>query len=137
MKDTVNLIYNIMKNLFVFGVLAIMAMACTKEERLADLPDAEVSNSEIGVISLSSKEELKDLIENGTTTPTRASDFGIKNLMTSINSVDILSDPILSVEASRIGISNPASKNVYDTFGYDYLVPNENFASLLNAKGEI
>lgn len=137
MKDTVNLIYNIMKNLFVFGVLAIMAMACTKEERLADLPDTEVSNSEIGIISLSSKEELKDLIENGTTTPTRASDFGIKNLMTSINSVDILSDPILSVEASRIGISNPASKNVYDTFGYDYLVPNENFASLLNAKGEI
>ncbi len=59
------------------------------------------------------------------------------NLFSRLEEVDINNDPILSYEMMAYEYEEgDNSKTLYQILGYDELVPNENFARLMNARGE-
>lgn len=108
-----------------------------------DMTNNETSLTKNGRDSISetflkfqNKECLKNAIENGTT---RASlglygDDNFVSLMDKVKADDPYLNTISSEEKDYV-LSNELS--YYEMYGYDEILPNENFAKLLNSKGEI
>lgn len=60
-----------------------------------------------------------------------------KNLFTSLNEFDYQNDPILSYECEiRLESDADCNQSVYQLLGYNELVPNEDFARIINIRGE-
>lgn len=119
----------------ILSLLAVLG-ACTKE-----IPEKAFSNenesSSIAILSFDSPEELWNSINEGETNRINtkgAEGASFSNLFMSLADVDLESDPILSYEASKRFFGG--KETVYRALGYDELVPNENFARLLNVHGE-
>ncbi len=119
----------------ILSLLAVLG-ACTKE-----IPEKAFSNenesSSIAILSFDSPEELWNSINEGETNRINtkgAEGASFSNLFTSLTEVDIESDPILSYEAKKRFFEG--KETIYKALGYDELVPNENFARLLNTHGE-
>ena len=89
-------------------------------------------------LSFDSAADLAEAIMLGET-KTKAAYYGQnRSLFTSMKESMIQNDPILSYEATLVDSQEiEPGASVYDRFGYDELVPNKAFASLLNARGEI
>ncbi len=94
---------------------------------------------EMPYLSFDSAADLAEAIRLGEQTETKAAYYGQnRSLFTSMKESMIQNDPILSYEATRMDPQEvEPGASVYDRFGYDELVPNKAFASLLNARGEI
>lgn len=61
-----------------------------------------------------------------------------RNLFSSLSSLDYRNDPILKYEMREAQITkSDLNKSVYSFAGYEELIPDENLAGLLNARGEI
>lgn len=119
----------------ILSLLAVLG-ACTKE-----IPEKAFSieneSSFIAILSFDSPEELWNSINEGETNRINtkgAEGASFSNLFTSLTEVDIESDPILSYEAKKRFFEG--KETIYKALGYDELVPNENFARLLNTHGE-
>lgn len=86
-----------------------------------------------------SRESLNEAIDRGVEMNTKSVDYSTSlSLFASLNECEVQTDPILSYECSRAGVTDyQADQTVYDLLGYDELVPNENFARLLNPQGII
>jgi hypothetical protein len=99
---------------------------------------SEVTNSS-GLVNFSSKQILADMIEGGNCKTRASLSSFVENgtfvsLMDEIRpDADCLTE--LSPEEKDTILTNHL--NYYSAFGYDNLIPNENFARLLNWKGEI
>ena len=124
-------------------LMPIIALAsCAKQE--TDLLNS-VQDSKTQILQMNhydTKDALNQVIDicDGEIVSTKSS--GIDNIRETIfinaNSLDIDSDPILSVEADALSLNlTDLSGDIYHLFGYDWRVPNKTFASLLNYRGEI
>lgn len=119
----------------------MLFISCRNDEMTTVInPDnvSEVTNSS-GLVNFSSKQILSDMIENGNCKTRASLSSFVENgtfvsLMDEIKpNADCLTE--LSQEEKDTILTNHL--NYYSAFGYDNLVPNENFARLLNWKGEI
>ena len=113
----------------------MLALSCSKEESV--VTDNTFDGHETDVLSFPSKEALENAIY-GYYAETKAIDHLTESMISPISSDRFVSDPILNTECSMLNI-NPenSSGSVYEALGYDWLVPNKSFASLLNYKGEV
>lgn len=124
-----------------FCCCSMLFISCRNDEMTTVInPDnvSEVTNSS-GLVNFSSKQILSDMIENGNCKTRASLSSFVENgtfvsLMDEIKpNADCLTE--LSQEEKDTILTNHL--NYYSAFGYDNLVPNENFARLLNWKGEI
>ena len=110
-------------------------ISCSKQTQNMNVKEGQ---QEIAILSYNSQESLKEAIRNSDSSITKVYDMGILNLFTPLHEYDYLSDPILSYEyATYVNGDIEEQQPVYRVFGYDELIPNENFAKLLNIRGEI
>ncbi len=113
--------------------------SCTKEQVTANM--AQYTTKEIDMLNIDSKETVKKLVNQEESLTSLTKSFTgnkIQNLLTEMNFIDYINDPVISVELRSLGISKPPTNiNIYELLGYDNLVPNLNFAKLLNIRGEI
>lgn len=86
-----------------------------------------------------SKDNLREVVSHGTSVKTKGMESEIiASLFVPIKCVDVQKDPVLLYECLRRGVMDTNNDlSLYELLGYDELIPNENFASLLNARGEI
>ena len=125
-----------MKRIIILLSLLATFGSCTKENIVfSEIAEDETSSNAIQFFN--SPEALWESISKGeddciTTKAARGTSFS--NLFTSLTEVDIESDPILSYEAKKRFFEG--KETIYKALGYDELVPNENFARLLNTHGE-
>ena len=102
---------------------------------------AQYTTKEIDMLNIDSKETVKKLVNQEESLTSLTKSFTgnkIQNLLTEMNFIDYINDPVISVELRSLGISKPPTNiNIYELLGYDNLVPNLNFAKLLNIRGEI
>ena len=132
-----------MKQKLLLVLMPIIALtSCAKQETnlLNSIQDSELQGLHIN--HFDTKEALNRTIDicDGEVISTKTS--GIDNIRQTFfldaNSIDINSDPILSVEAEALNLNlTDLSGDIYHLFGYDWRVPNKTFASLLNYRGEI
>ncbi|MEY8687357.1 hypothetical protein AB9N12_14905 [Bacteroides sp. AN502(2024)] len=117
---------------FLGSLFLLFVSSCTDDSELSnDLPTPLRSTSSF--LAFSNKEELKGIIENGQPL-TRSVNAEFISLMDVVNEDDsILSQ--FSIEERNYIKENALS--YYDVLEYEDIVPNENFARLLNSKGEI
>lgn len=131
-----------MKKLFIIPFTLSVLVCCTRIEQETQLQVDEKWDSpqmEISLKVFESKEELREGINSVNMENTKgAVNSNFTSLFTPAKSVDMQNDPVLSYEWSRCGVQNEnSSLTIYELFGYDELVPNEGFAKLLNARGEV
>lgn len=94
------------------------------------------NHSSPAIMAFSSAKDLLDRINEGECSQTKAVDEILPaNLFSRYSEIDIENDPLLAFEVSR-GVCKE-NGTLYKILGYDELVPNENFARLLNIHGEI
>lgn len=127
------------KKLFYVAAIIITMISCTKKvDEVSITHDAQ---HEVLIQRLSSPEELRQMIESndGNVVATKSSYDTFKSLLTEINSEELNLDPILSVESQLLNVTIPEQGlfSIYELLGYDWLVPNKTFASLLNVRGEV
>lgn len=126
-----------MKNTLTISLAVLSLFACTKEMVDNNLSYEEYTN-QVEILSFDSPETLFESINAGTdhiidTKVENSSSF--RNLFSKISRMEIEKDPILSYEVNKARFEGDVT--LYKGLGYDELVPNENFARLLNAHGEI
>lgn len=126
---------------FILFCCSMLFLSCRNDEMANVInPDnvSEVTNSS-GLVNFSSKQILADMIEGGNCKTRASLSSFVENgtfvsLMDEIRpDADCLTE--LSPEEKDTILTNHL--NYYSAFGYDNLIPNENFARLLNWKGEI
>ena len=127
------------KKLFYVAAIIITMISCTKiVDEVSITHDAQ---HEVLIQRLSTPEELRQMIESndGNVVATKSSYDTFKSLLTEINSEELNLDPILSVESQLLNVTIPEQGlfSIYELLGYDWLVPNKTFASLLNVRGEV
>lgn len=121
-----------MKRIKILCLMVISLFACTKENMQINEKECCSSN----IIAVSSTEELFDRIMGGDNLQTKSTEEILPaNLFNQYSEVDVENDPILSFEVGRSACKK--NNTLYKLLGYDELVPNENFARLLNTHGEI
>lgn len=134
-----------MKKVFLMMSLALMAVfvtSCTNDqfdEMDNGTTESVLSSSQNSVMEISSKKDFLSLIENGYSEGTRAGICCEKpsqfiSLMDVISpNAEILNE--LSAEERDIILQNKMT--YYEAFGYENIIPNENFAQIVNIDGEI
>lgn len=134
-----------MKKVFFMMSLALMAVfvtSCTNDqfdEMDNGTTESVLSSSQNSVMEISSKKDFLSLIENGYSEGTRAGICCEKpsqfiSLMDVISpNAEILNE--LSAEERDIILQNKMT--YYEAFGYENIIPNENFAQIVNIDGEI
>ena len=126
-----------MMNKLAFLLFATVLISCTKiKSYTISTIQNKISDTEIGIAVMSSKEDLRESINSPAV---RSESINFYNLHTPVNNFDIEKNPILSVdyELSEKQVSANSNKSVYEALSFDDYIPNEKFASLLNAKAEI
>lgn len=121
-------------NKYYFFFLFLFAVVCCSRVE----PEA-ITRQEITYRVFDSRESLNEAIDRGVEMNTKSADHSTSlSLFASLNECEVQTDPILSYECSRAGVTDyQTDQAVYDLLGYDELVPNENFARLLNPQGII
>ena len=118
--------------MLIIAVLSILA--CSKETVVVPVNNG---SPRMSILSFESPESLLESIEAGndysidTKTPGESSFY---NLFTKISQIEMDKDPMLSYEISKADFEGDIT--LYKVLGYDELIPNENFARLLNTHGE-
>lgn len=130
-----------MKNIICVTVLTIVVSCCTNRLEPIALKNAEENKaqSEISFLSFDSEQALYNAINmNSYDGNTKVShDRDINNLFTLVGEYDSSDDPVLLYELSRFDKSEyPSDVTFYELLHYDEMVPNENFAKLINVRGE-
>lgn len=125
---------------FSFMLLYILS-GCSDEpmtQHFGETTTEKFQTSGDGFLSLPSKDALQDAIEQGTMTRSTISSFvengEFTSLLDEVSSNAPCLDELTTEEKDTI-LSQHLT--YYEAFGYEDLVPNENFAKLLNWKGEI
>ena len=142
-----------MKRFFTIFVVAVLVAACAKFNEPVNIQDSEGALTKIGMLHFDSKQSLHALINSNPETInqfiTRSEvEFAIDSirfisLTAPIATRVVPSDPILRIDGLRTDISWEFSSelcpkvSMYKVLGYDTLIPNRQFAKLLNARGEI
>lgn len=120
----------------------ILLFGCAKmEEFYYDMPESQMTNSTeaVSYLVFDSNESLaEEIAKPGYKANTRnIADGTILSLFTTLKNYDYEKDPILSYELSQIGEEElDPEKSIYRLLGYNELVPNEDFARLINIRGE-
>lgn len=117
-------------------LLIVLFCACGKEG-MDSVEDIEKKTGNDVILVFESPESLLESISNGETHlfDTKAwANNTFMNLFTPVSQVEIEADPILSFEASKVTFSGEGT--IYKAMGYNELIPNENFARLVNIRGE-
>lgn len=130
-----------MKRQILLLLLSMVVCCCTKQ---IDVDNAVVDNQTHDICSVSfltfnTEQSLWAAINNQTDNYlTKATDVdGIDNLFTPIDECEITNDPIISFELARVGNNEwHYGQSLYEVLHYDDMVPNENFARLINVRGE-
>lgn len=122
-------------------MLFFILSSCSDElipQHLGETTTEKSQASGDGFLSLPSKDALQDVIEQGTMTRSTISSFvengEFTSLLDEVSSDSPCLDELTTEEKDTILGQH---LTYYEAFGYDELVPNENFAKLLNWKGEI
>lgn len=127
-----------MKRVYIYFFLAFMACSCNKAEvELPILSETHSTSINGSIRSFSSKEELYKAVCSNTADILRTKSTDIAdNLFAQLPATLISTDPVLSIDACRDYIDGLVC-TAYDVCGYDVLVPNKDFARLLNCHGEV
>lgn len=126
-----------MMNKLAFLLFATVLISCTKiKSSTVSTNQNRISDSEIGIAVMSSKENLRECIN---APAVRTGNNSFYNLYTPIDQLEIKNNPILSVdyELAENHIKTNTNTSVYEALSFDDYIPNKKFASLLNAKAEI
>ena len=132
-----------MNKKIIFGIIGCLAVAfqsCGNEDVMSPPPLQNNQNeTSPTMLSFTSKSDIRTLVEEGETNPrilSRAvsSKAGFISLLDTIDQHSPLFRE-LSVEEQATLIKEPTT--YYEAFGYESILPNQNFAKLLNYQGEI
>ena len=122
-------------------MLLYILSSCSDEltpQHLSETATEKSQASGDGFLCLPSKDALQDVIEQGAMTRSTISSFvengEFTSLLDEVSSNAPCLDELTTEEKDTI-LSQHLT--YYEAFGYEDLVPNENFAKLLNWKGEI
>ena len=118
---------------------SFLCMSCQKECIIEDTYPEKNEANKTEMLSFSSRESLESTIDgHGLLTKSNSTVTLKDNLLSSLEGERFFSDSILNVECSMLEVSSiSAGGSVFDILGYNELVPNKSFASLLNYRGEI
>lgn len=124
------------KTLFkiIIGCAAIVCITSCNEDRDPYSMEKNVPKADISFLEFSDKEQLISHIEKGTLPISRAAKANFISLMDIVSSTDPILNEFTPEEAEYIKNNH---LTYYDILEYEDIVPNENFAKLLNCKGEI
>lgn len=130
-----------MKPLSLLFPLIILFSCAKNEDYLTRTSDSHSLNpvETVSFLVFDSDESLaKEIAKPSNEVETRSTVEGtFKSLFTPLKNYDYDKDPILSYELSLISEEEfDSEKSVYRLLGYNELVPNEDFARLLNIRGE-
>lgn len=121
-------------------MLLYILSSCSDEltpQHLSETATEKSQASGDGFLCLPSKDALQDVIEQGAMTRSTISSFvengEFTSLLDEVSSNAPCLDELTTEEKDTI-LSQHLT--YYEAFGYEDLVPNENFAKLLNWKGE-
>lgn len=109
------------------------------ETEIISIPNSSEYAQSVEYLTFNSEESLYHAINHPSEEyHTKAGNNGdIKNLFTALGECDVANDPILSYEMSRYGDEEMTEDRLlYDVLHYDEMVPNEDFARLINVRGE-
>ena len=132
-----------MKHIFTVAMIcttfSFLCISCQKECIIDDTSSEKNEANKTEMLSFSSRESLESTIDGqGLLTKSNSTVILKDNLLSSLEGDRFISDPIISVECSILEVSsNSVGGSVFDILGYNELVPNKSFASLLNYRGEI
>lgn len=124
-----------MKRLLVLIVIPAL-FSCTHE---ADIVSNNEVNNQMEVLFFNSQSDLLEAINNPQSdnqpfTKASYNEF-FPSLFTLVSEIDAENDPVLSYEYTHY-YSDDKDVSLYKALGYNELVPNEQFAALMNARGE-
>lgn len=130
-----------MKALFQLIPLLILLSCAKIEDYDSNMLDSQSTNSieAVSLLVFDSNESLaEEIAKTSNETKTRSTvDGAFMSLFTTLKNYDYEKDPILSYEISQIVEDElDPEKSIYRLLGYNELVPNEDFARLLNVRGE-
>lgn len=117
----------------------LLTISCIDDNGLSNYEQSEVTTTQIDRLSFNSFESFHQVmnsikaerIERGSISPRIG-------LMSKSSTVDYLNDPILKYDMRDFRPTRGSEDNtIYELVGYEDLVPDEDLASLLNARGEI
>lgn len=115
--------------------------SCNSDQLDSNSIESSPSNSqtdENGILNLPSRDALLDEIEGGIKTrSTIASFVGNGEFVSLLDEIKPNASCLEELTEEEKDSVLSQHQTYYDAFGYDELVPNENFAKLLNWKGEI
>ena len=125
----------------IFGGALLVLVSCAKTEFSPNLVGEKQNISQISEMAFlvfDSEVSFREEINRGGLTQTKGvNNSGLISLFDLMSAIDVENDPVISYEGMRRGIKDTdVDMSLYDLLGYDELVPNESFASLLNARGE-
>lgn len=123
--------------LFLFLSMLWCFSACTKDDLAKNY--CETSNESVDILSFDSIDSFQQVMMGlaNNTIPIGNISPNV-NLLDVVTSFDYRSDPILRYELRDFRITRDTQNSTYyESSNYEELVPDENLASLLNAKGEI
>ena len=131
-----------MNKKFFFGIIGCLAVAfqsCGNEDVTPPLSQNNQNEASPTMLNFTSKSDIRTLVEEGEANPrilSRAvsSKDGFISLLDTIDQHSPLLRE-LSAEEQAALIKEPTT--YYEAFGYESILPNQNFARLLNYQGEI
>lgn len=126
--------------LLLFVIFIVLLSSCSKLENQSE--DLSLEKTEIGILSFESIEEFQNVMDNlelGIETKSTLIPHLSVNLFSKSSSVDYENDPILKYDMHDYfqTKSSTDDSSIYEAAGYENLVPDEVFASVLNARGEV
>lgn len=119
--------------------IILLTISCIDDNGLSNYEQSEVTTTQIDRLSFNSFESFHQVmnsikaerIERGSISPRIG-------LMSKSSTVDYLNDPILKYDMRDFRPTRGSDDDtIYELVGYEDLVPDEDLASLLNARGEI
>ena len=130
-----------MRKQIIFAAIMFIVCCCNNkvETEIISIPNSSEYAQSVEYLTFNSEESLYHAINHPSEEyHTKAGSNGdIKNLFTAVGECDVANDPILSYEMSRYGDEEMTEDRLlYDVLHYDEMVPNEDFARLINVRGE-
>lgn len=130
-----------MKNIFsiLLATSFLCATSCHNEELLLNPSETQDETLPIDILSFDSIESFQQIMHGlESNTIQRGSIAPRASLLSKSSSIAHREDPVLRYDMRNFQATKGSEEeSIYDIVGYDELVPDENLASLLNARGEI
>lgn len=117
----------------------LLAISCIDDNGLSNFEQSEVTTTQIDRLSFNSFESFHQVMNSiKSERLDRESISPRVGLMSKSSTVDYLNDPILKYDMRDFRPTRGSDDDtIYELVGYEDLVPDEDLASLLNARGEI